>query len=60
MTRSMDMQTLQLGLTVFFQENSTQWNLLMAVVLTISLPVLILFLFIQRYFRADVMSGAIK
>jgi len=60
MTRNSELQTLQLGLTVFFQENSTQWNLLMAVVLVISLPVLFLFLFVQRFFRADVMSGAIK
>jgi multiple sugar transport system permease protein len=60
MTRSTDRQTLQLGLTVFFQENSTQWNLLMAVVLVISVPVLILFLSIQRFFRPDVMAGAVK
>lgn len=60
MTRSTEHQTLQLGLTVFFQEGSTQWNLLMAVVLLISLPVLVLFLLIQRFFRADVMAGAVK
>ena len=60
MTRSTEHQTLQLGLTVFFQESSTQWNYLMAVVLVISLPVLVLFLFIQRFFRADVIAGAVK
>jgi multiple sugar transport system permease protein len=60
MIRSTEMSTLQLGLTVFFQENSTQWNLLMAVVLVISVPVLVLFLIIQRFFKADVMSGAVK
>lgn len=60
MTRSNSMQTLQLGLTVFFQESSTRWNLLMAVVLVVSVPVLVLFLFVQRFFRPDVMSGAVK
>lgn len=60
MVRSPERRTLPLGLTTFFQENSTQWNLLMAVVLVISVPVLALFLAVQRQFRSDVMSGAIK
>lgn len=60
MTRSNGLQTLQLGLTIFFQEASTRWNLLMVVVLVVSLPVLALFLFAQRFFRPDVMSGAVK
>lgn len=57
---SNDMRTLQLGLTVFFQENSTQWNLLMAVVLSISIPIVLLFLLIQRYFQEGVLAGALK
>lgn len=60
MTRSPERRTLQLGLTTFFQENSTQWNLLMAVVIAISVPVVVLFLYLQRFFRPDVMSGALK
>lgn len=59
-TYSTDMRTLQLGLTVFFQENSTQWNLLMAAVLVISLPIVILFALIQRYFQDGALSGALK
>ncbi|WP_454855209.1 carbohydrate ABC transporter permease [Rhizobium binxianense] len=59
-TYSNDMRTLQLGLTVFFQENSTQWNLLMAAVLTISLPIVILFLLIQKYFQEGALAGALK
>lgn len=59
-TRSPQHQTLQLGLTVFFQEHSTQWNRLMTVVLVISVPVVALFLYAQRYFRSDVLSGAVK
>ncbi|ACQ82225.1 binding-protein-dependent transport systems inner membrane component [Beutenbergia cavernae DSM 12333] len=60
MTRSVEQRTLQLGLTSFFQEHSTQWNYLMAVVLVISIPVVALFLWAQRWFRGDVMSGAVK
>lgn len=60
MTRSNDMQTLQLGLTVFFQQDSTQWNLLMAAVLIISIPVVVLFLFGQRYFQSGILAGADK
>jgi multiple sugar transport system permease protein len=59
-TQSNDMRTLQLGLTVFFQENSTQWNLLMAAVLAISLPIVVLFLMIQKVFRGNVLTGAVK
>ncbi|MET4004905.1 MULTISPECIES: carbohydrate ABC transporter permease [Arthrobacter] len=60
MTRSNDMQTLQLGLTVFFQQDSTQWNLLMAAVLIISIPVVVLFLFGQRYFQSGIVAGSDK
>ena len=59
-THSNDMRTLQLGLTVFFQENSTQWNLLMSAVLAISFPIVILFLMLQKVFRGNVLSGALK
>jgi multiple sugar transport system permease protein len=57
---SNNMRTLQLGLTVFFQENSTQWNLLMAAVLGISIPIVILFLMVQRLFREGALAGALK
>ena len=59
-TYSNDMRTLQLGLTVFFQENSTQWNLLMAAVLGISIPIVVMFLLIQRYFQEGALAGALK
>lgn len=59
-TSSNDIRTLQLGLTIFFQENATQWNLLMAVVLTISLPIVMMFLMIQKYFQEGSLTGAVK
>ncbi|MDQ2738128.1 MAG: carbohydrate ABC transporter permease [Actinomycetota bacterium] len=59
-THSNNMRTLQLGLTMFFQENSTQWNLLMAAVLGISIPIIVLFLLIQRFFKDGALGGALK
>lgn len=56
--RSGQMRTVQLGLTIFYQENSTQWNLLMAAVLVLSLPIALLFLFGQRWFVAGIASGS--
>ncbi len=59
-TYSNDMRTLQLGLTIFFQENSTQWNLLMAAVIAISVPIVMMFLLVQRYFQEGALTGALK
>lgn len=59
-TNANDLRTLQLGLTVFFQQNSTQWNLLMAAVLVISIPIVVMFLLIQRYFQEGALAGALK
>lgn len=58
--RSNDMRTLQLGLSVFYQENATQWNLLMAVVLLMSIPVVAVFLYGQRFFTDGISAGAVK
>lgn len=44
--------TLQLGLQVFKEQSSTQWNYLMAGSLLVLLPVIILFFFFQKYFIA--------
>ncbi|MDA8437509.1 MAG: carbohydrate ABC transporter permease [Propionibacterium sp.] len=60
MVRSSGMRTLQLGVTVFYQENSTQWNLLMCIVLLISLPVVLIFLFSQRFFTSGIAAGSVK
>lgn len=59
-TKSNNMQTVQLGLTIFFQQNATQWGLLMASVILISIPVIVLFLLGQRTFQEGVAAGAVK
>lgn len=58
--RSNEMQTLQLGLTVFYQEHSTQWEYLMAVILVMTIPVAVIFLYSQRFFRSGILTGGVK
>lgn len=59
-TRRDEMKTLQLGLTVFYQENSAQLPFLMAAVLMASVPIVVIFLFAQRRFVQGVAAGALK
>ena len=50
--------TLPLGLTSFVQQRQTLWTLVMAGSVLATLPILILFLFFQRYFiRAFTLTG---
>ena len=58
--RSNQMQTLQLGLTVFYQEHSTQWEYLMAIILIMTIPIAIAFLYSQRFFRTGITAGGVK
>ena len=58
--KSNEMRTLQLGLAVFYQENSTQWNLLMAAVLLMTIPIVLIFLYGQRFFTDGISAGAVK
>ncbi|HUT75552.1 MAG TPA: carbohydrate ABC transporter permease [Armatimonadota bacterium] len=52
------MKTLQLGLQIFQTQYTTRWDLLMAGTVVVTLPVLLLFLFGQKYFtRGIAMSG---
>ena len=52
--------TAQLTLYSFMSQFSSQWNLLFADVVIITIPPLILFLFFQRQIVAGMTSGAIK
>ncbi|MDO5720867.1 MAG: carbohydrate ABC transporter permease [Actinomycetaceae bacterium] len=58
--KSNEMRTLQLGLAVFYQENSTQWNLLMAAVILMTIPIILIFLYGQRFFTDGISAGAVK
>lgn len=54
------MNTLQLALNMFKGENTTQWNYLMAATLIIILPILVLFIFLQKYFVQGIATTGMK
>jgi multiple sugar transport system permease protein len=60
LTDSSTMRTLPVGLTYFFTENSADWPGLMASATFISIPVVIVFLVLQRYFVSAITAGAVK
>jgi ABC-type glycerol-3-phosphate transport system permease component len=61
MTNSTKMRTLPVGL-VFLRtsEGSIEWNVVMAAAVMVMLPVILLFVTLQRYFVQGVMSSGIK
>lgn len=60
LTDTSTMRTLPVGLTYFFTENTADWPGLMASAVFISIPVVIVFLFLQRYFVSAITAGAVK
>jgi multiple sugar transport system permease protein len=57
---STQMRTLPVGMTFFFSENSSDWTGLMATAVIISVPVVIIFVFLQRFFVSALTQGAVK
>ncbi|MBB6670649.1 carbohydrate ABC transporter permease [Cohnella nanjingensis] len=51
-----------LGLTVFFfaGEKSSQWNLIFADLIVVSIPVIIVYIFAQRFIVSGLTAGAVK
>ena len=60
MISSAPMRTLPLGIFAFFSEAAPNWSLLTATAIAMSVPVVIVFLFLQRYFIAALTKGALK
>ena len=54
------LRTIQLGLVLFQADHTTQWTLLMAASTVAVLPVVILFLFTQRYFVQGIALTGMK
>ncbi len=52
--------TVQLALNSFKGESVTQWNYLMAATILIILPILVLFIFLQKYFVQGIATTGIK
>lgn len=59
-TVTQDMRTLPIGVLDFIGERTTDWGGLMAASVLVCVPVLILFMFLQRWFIAGLTRGAIK
>ena len=57
---STDMRTIPVGLSSFFAEHSVDWGLVMAGSVVASLPVIVLFGALSRYFIQGLTSGALK
>jgi multiple sugar transport system permease protein len=55
-----DQMTLPVGIQRFFSENTTDWPGLMAASFMMSIPVVVLFLVLQRYFVRALTEGAVK
>ncbi len=60
LTSSDDMHPLPVGLYSFIGQFVTQWNLLLAASVIVAIPVLVLFLALQRYFIQGIAAGAVK
>lgn len=52
--------TVQLALSVFKDEFVTQWNYLMAATTLITLPLIVLYIFMQKYFVEGIVATGIK
>lgn len=60
MTSTEEHRTVQLALTMFRDETTTQWAPMMAAATLISLPMLVLFLCCQKYFVQGVVTTGLK
>lgn len=59
-TNSESGRTVQLALAMFRGSNIVEWNLLMAATIVICIPILILFLFLQKYYVQGVITSGVK
>ncbi|HEV3409456.1 MAG TPA: sugar ABC transporter permease [Chthoniobacterales bacterium] len=60
MLQDVELFTLPVGLRMFQANMSTQWGLYAAGALLVSIPVVLLFLFLSRYLVSGLSSGAVK
>ena len=57
---SVEMRPLPIGLMLFLNDTSREWGPVMALVTIIIVPVVIIFLMLQKYFVAGLTEGAVK
>jgi multiple sugar transport system permease protein len=59
-TRSVDLRVIQVGLAAFQQTDATLWEYMMAGTVLATVPMIVLFLFTQRYFVQGFATAGIK
>jgi multiple sugar transport system permease protein len=60
LTKTAEMRTVPVGINLLMGQHTYDWSQMMAMSFLGSLPVLLLFLFFQRYFIAGMSGGAVK
>ncbi|GGD93928.1 carbohydrate ABC transporter permease [Paenibacillus nasutitermitis] len=55
-----NMRTVQLALSIFKTEYAVQWNYILAATTLIALPVLLLFLLLQKYYVQGIVTSGVK
>ena len=60
LTKSMDMRTVPIGIQLLMGQHAYEWNEMMAMSVLGSLPILVLYLCVQRYFLAGMAAGSLK
>jgi multiple sugar transport system permease protein len=60
LTKTMDMRTVPVGIEMLMGQHAYEWNEMMAMSVLGCLPVLVLYLFFQRYFIAGMTAGSVK
>lgn len=60
LTRTNEMRTVPIGISLLMGQHSYKWNEMMAMSVLGCIPILVLFLFFQRYFIAGMTAGSVK
>jgi multiple sugar transport system permease protein len=60
LTKTQEMRTVPIGIQLLMGQHSYEWNEMMAMSILGSLPILISFLFFQRFFLSGLTTGAVK
>ncbi|RAK12577.1 carbohydrate ABC transporter membrane protein 2 (CUT1 family) [Halanaerobium saccharolyticum] len=60
LTKTNDMRTVPVGISLLMGQHAYEWNQMLAMSVMGSFPVLILFLFFQKYFIAGMTAGSVK
>ena len=59
LTRTNDMRTVPIGIQLLMGQHSYEWNEMMAMSVLGSIPVILLFIFLQRYFIGGMTAGSV-